>query len=271
MSVKVNVTIVEGPAEGTHIEFSQGSITLGRGRCDISLDDKKVSGKHCKLSLDKQNNLWLEDLNSTNGTYVGGRRIEAPEQLQNLDEFIVGLSRISVAIVESIGEKSISKTKNTRSISRPEPKVPDTIPPPHAVYQETGIHRIENLIEDEMAALSRWDSPPDHAKHSGEKTLSLIRVTLKRLRGPESLNEFICSKPVNTMGRKNVDVKLNDLDCSRLHSQIEIHGKKAVVKDMGSTNGTFLNGRRVTAEEIQTGDVIQIGQTFLEVHIEGRS
>lgn len=51
--------------------------TLGRApRADFIVDVALVSRLHCRFSLDDRNRLDVEDLGSTNGTWVNGRRVE---------------------------------------------------------------------------------------------------------------------------------------------------------------------------------------------------
>ena len=53
-----------------------GSLVIGRTEtCDIVIQDRNVSRRHCKLFLDSMGNLVLQDLNSHNGTYVDGERV----------------------------------------------------------------------------------------------------------------------------------------------------------------------------------------------------
>ena len=57
---------------------------------------------------------------------------------------------------------------------------------------------------------------------------------------------------------------LGDGSVSRRHALIRSDGRQVTVEDAGSTHGTYLAGRRVTAAVfIQRGDVIQVGQTLL--------
>lgn len=51
--------------------------TMGRAkRADFVVDAALVSRIHCRLSLDERQQLDVEDLSSTNGTWVNGRRVE---------------------------------------------------------------------------------------------------------------------------------------------------------------------------------------------------
>ena len=51
--------------------------TVGSRKADIIVDDKRVSGPHCKLTLDDEGHVRLEDLHSENGTYINGRKIDS--------------------------------------------------------------------------------------------------------------------------------------------------------------------------------------------------
>lgn len=66
------------------------------------------------------------------------------------------------------------------------------------------------------------------------------------------------------IGRSDeVEIVLLDPGVSRVHAVIEIKGGKAVVRDLGSTNGTFVNGRRVERETLRDGDELRVGNTRL--------
>jgi pSer/pThr/pTyr-binding forkhead associated (FHA) protein len=59
---------------------------------------------------------------------------------------------------------------------------------------------------------------------------------------------------------------LDDTYVSQIHARIFAKGDSYLVEDLGSTNGTYLNRRRVTAPaELQRGDRVKIGKTVLEL------
>lgn len=62
------------------------------------------------------------------------------------------------------------------------------------------------------------------------------------------------------------DVVLENLSISRHHVQIRYHEGQYVLFDMNSSNGTFLNGTRVTRRELMHGDKVSIGKYHLEWH-----
>lgn len=62
-------------------------------------------------------------------------------------------------------------------------------------------------------------------------------------------------------------IVINDGGASRNHARIIWNGKAAGLEDLQSTNGTLLNGRRVTVSPLEQGDVIEIGGTRLVFRI----
>ncbi len=60
---------------------------------------------------------------------------------------------------------------------------------------------------------------------------------------------------------RECDLSLTDGNASRRHAEIVREGITYVVVDLGSTNGTELNGRRITREQLSDGDRITIGST----------
>lgn len=59
------------------------------------------------------------------------------------------------------------------------------------------------------------------------------------------------------------EVVLLDPSVSRTHAVVEIRRGAAVVRDAGSTNGTFVNGRRIEREALRDGDELRLGNTRL--------
>jgi hypothetical protein len=72
---------------------------------------------------------------------------------------------------------------------------------------------------------------------------------------------------VSVLGRSDeADVLLNDPYASEFHMRLVAHENGMVLHDLGSTNGTYVNGRRVTAPTtLRRGDTIQVGKTVMEV------
>ena len=75
------------------------------------------------------------------------------------------------------------------------------------------------------------------------------------------------SGATTVIGRgSDADVVLDDAGVSRNHAQITLEGGGAVVRDLGSTNGTFVNGERANSARLTDGATITIGRTRIIFH-----
>jgi hypothetical protein len=74
-------------------------------------------------------------------------------------------------------------------------------------------------------------------------------------------------KDVKVFGRSaEADLVLDDPYASEFHMRLVAQDQGIMLHDLGSTNGTYVNGRRVTAPtQLRRGDTIQIGKTVMEV------
>ena len=84
------VTVVEGEnLRGKSFELTD-ELTIGRAqKCHLVLDDSYVSQSHARI-FSRDDQYLVEDLGSTNGTYVNRRKITAPTELHRGDQIKIG-------------------------------------------------------------------------------------------------------------------------------------------------------------------------------------
>ncbi len=86
-------------AEGREIELSDGEVTVGRSRTStVRLEHESVSRSHALLTFDRGEAV-VKDLASSNGTFVGGKRIARETRLVNGDRLQLGAAVIEVRIL----------------------------------------------------------------------------------------------------------------------------------------------------------------------------
>jgi Protein of unknown function (DUF3662)/FHA domain len=86
--------------------------------------------------------------------------------------------------------------------------------------------------------------------------------------GPGTRHELTTGR--NVIGRgTEADIRLPDTGVSRKHVDVVLDGGTATVEDLGSTNGTLVNGRRVSRQALADGDVIRIGHSVLVYRQDG--
>jgi hypothetical protein len=75
------------------------------------------------------------------------------------------------------------------------------------------------------------------------------------------------TKPVTVLGRAlDADVVLDDPGVSRRHAEVHLIDGRARVIDLGSTNGTFVDGERVHAQDLTDGSTITVGRSRMTFH-----
>jgi pSer/pThr/pTyr-binding forkhead associated (FHA) protein len=83
--------------------------------------------------------------------------------------------------------------------------------------------------------------------------------------------EFPIDRERLILGRgPGVDIAFDDPDMSRQHARIDCEEGAPGIRDLGSTNGTFVNGAAVQAAELKNGDRIQLGDRTFQFVVEER-
>ncbi len=87
--------------------------------------------------------------------------------------------------------------------------------------------------------------------------------------GPLAGQRFDLGEDEIVLGRENATITLNDEETSRRHATIRIVGGGAIIEDLGSTNGTYVDGRRIDGATQLTGtETIRLGQSTFQLEIE---
>jgi pSer/pThr/pTyr-binding forkhead associated (FHA) protein len=80
-------------------------------------------------------------------------------------------------------------------------------------------------------------------------------------RGPNAGSRFLIDRPVTSMGRHHrSNIFLDDVTVSRRHAELHWINDQVRVNDLGSLNGTYLNGEAVESAVLTHGDELQCGK-----------
>lgn len=131
------LTMRSGPTPGKTFPIEQEELLLGRDLAnDIAISDPEVSRRHARFFM-QNDNVNVEDLGSTNGTFLNGERISSPQQLRPGD--VITLGESIVLVFEKAGydpDATVVATRREPVVQRaPEPQAYQP-PPDQAAYQQ---------------------------------------------------------------------------------------------------------------------------------------
>jgi hypothetical protein len=102
---------------------------------------------------------------------------------------------------------------------------------------------------------------PPHGGHGGQRNVRLV--------GGDG-RTYPLQMGSTVIGRGDqANLRLPDVGISRRHARLDFDGNQVVLTDLGSTNGTMVNGQRVSAVALNPGDMIQLGTTTLTFRVDG--
>lgn len=196
------------------ITFDAPRVVLGRGDgADVRLPDPSVSHRHASLRQ-RGSDYLIVDEGSTNGTYVGGVRLAPQSPRIVRDGDVVRVGRIELQIRVEHGAPITQGPLATRELAL------GLVSAALAAQGEALVVRVRTV--------TRGGTDQDHAAE---------------LELPELGREYV-------LGRgRGCDLVLPDADCSRRHLGITRRGDGLFVRDLGSKNGSRLDGRELTPEQ----------------------
>ncbi len=221
------------------------AVSVGRDpSCDISFTADKimVSRKHAIIRLDG-GKFILEDNGSFNGTFVNDQRIAAAVPLYHDDGIQFGIggpvlrfnspSRVAPEGLNLAGQRSVAISNLAGQFDLPDAAKPKTM-------------------------VFRVDKTPQSMKTGGDTSAQLL------------MSLTFGDKKELSIGRTEAnDITLDGLQISGRHARLLRSGKDIVVDDLGSTNGVFVNGIRVSRQSISVSDKVQIGSFELRIDSAG--
>jgi pSer/pThr/pTyr-binding forkhead associated (FHA) protein len=102
----ISLSIRDGDADPKLRHFYMAEITIGRNSaCECQVSKDSVSSRHARLSY-HHGQWWLEDLDSTNGTYINGEKLTVPTVVISGDDVRCGETHLGIIITADKNESS---------------------------------------------------------------------------------------------------------------------------------------------------------------------
>ncbi|MFH1223513.1 MAG: FHA domain-containing protein [Pseudomonadota bacterium] len=271
-----NVDSIFELEEGVKYEFRRASpdgipTNIERKRA-IFLMDTEVSKLHANIMI-VSGELVVQDLGSTNGVYVNGKRV-AKSLLVNNDRLKIGVTVFLVTVITDsvldsrtfIGRAPSEYSKQTHEFKKLA-KIMDEkivfepnlrVELPYQSGTNAGNMYLELL---DLAYKNKMTEEMNSPQTTGLLNGYLIEV--KIINGENQGDILHFYKKSIVVGRTR-DVWLKDSSVSREHAEITVAGSKLFrIKDLGSQNGTFINDQKVQMATFRENDIIRLGDTML--------
>ena len=232
-----------GPHTGRILNVSKDMFAIGRDEtCQIRIGHHNISRRHCELKF-VNGVLVVEDLGSSNGTYLNGVRITEPERVRSGDQLQIGGLKLEVDMLVENFDHVLDRQRLT----------------PEIAASSTHIYSPE-----EMVNLSRPRSataPPPEQKTEGFYRLQMLS-------GEHQGKILRVSKAEFLIGREEVcDLRPACDQVSRQHCKILMQGGKLLICDLGTPNGTRVNQKTILSTQmLKLGDRVHIGSFSFAVH-----
>jgi pSer/pThr/pTyr-binding forkhead associated (FHA) protein len=98
-----------------------------------------------------------------------------------------------------------------------------------------------------------------------------MNVVMVMFKGSDERRSFAISRDVTLIGRReDCDFRIPLGDISRKHCRLVVEGDVLRVQDLGSSNGTFVNGKRVQDAVLSAGDTLQVGPITFVLRLNGQ-
>jgi len=121
-------------------------------------------------------------------------------------------------------------------------------PPSTARFQREG------LVAEAMAR---------DVEESAMKMPASRRFSIAVIQGNNAGEIFQIPKPRVVLGRSDADIIVQDIEASRQHARVDIMGDRVILRDLASTNGTFVNEQKISVTTLENQSEFRIGTTIL--------
>jgi pSer/pThr/pTyr-binding forkhead associated (FHA) protein len=233
--------------DGREYTVGEGSITFGReAGADVVVAGHDVSRQHAEIRSDPEGYLLIDT--SVNGTYVNGERMGKTRRLSRAD--VIRIGNDEFRFYSDSPPASPKSAPKMQTVEIP-PNVPPSVPPAGASQRLS-----ETMHGIPVAELQRQNTPPSP---SAAPLASLLFRS-----GDMKGRRLPIKVPVVNIGRGDYnDVVIADPSVSTMHAKLQRREAIWILTDLGSTNGTFVEGEPLKGElALGPGTTIRFGDVL---------
>jgi pSer/pThr/pTyr-binding forkhead associated (FHA) protein len=242
-------------ASGQELELAMGEVSVGRAQdSGLRVTEGNPSRHHARLTVTPEG-VYVEDLRSTNGTYVNGTRIEQKTRLAAKDKirFDVEEYLLRVEVPPPPPDADVTKMRPP-TVAEPNKAEPNWIRGNDVTDGRTVFKTAEELKrEHEQLALARKNE-----QATGPVLVPRLRI-YDRGAQPRIVELPAVEGEWSVGSDEGREIRIEREGVSGLHAKIVKSGKVWKVVDQVAANGTFVNGERVNVRYLHSGDRIDFG------------
>jgi pSer/pThr/pTyr-binding forkhead associated (FHA) protein len=270
-----------GPLEGKSFKFSDGDI-IGRGAdMPISIPDVKISTKHAQISRDQQGEFVINDLGSTNGLRLKGKKV-AQVTLQPGVELLLGNTLLECVMEsDTIPKDSVSTKAKSQSVPvETQNSKTKEVQFTKFTAQSTS-SKASPALSDDMATApiavelvpQTWNEYLADFTRQKSKNLKTTHVELKPfapplvltfIRGPQIGTEWTFGYGPRNISPDSFDYRVLNTTGPEPVFQLTPKGQLALIQT-GMSDIVKLNGKPLSSDVLNEGDIIIAGEAHLRV------
>ena len=267
------VRVLAGRNEGKDYIISKPLTVIGRDeRADVPVfGDPSLAPQHAAIRMENHRHVLLDGGTSL-GSVVNGQRVQQQLLLKDGDMIQLGQVRLlfrEKATASRIGRPVVDDPKLSQT---PAVSMPAHLCPFCGTQKDAAgncMCSVPGGAQNAPAPIPQpapFYAPPSDAgvPYGGGVGVAVGTGTrLTALEGPYAGSTFPLQPQTTSVGRDAArDIALtNDTTVSRTHAHVTTEGGHHVLYDDGSSNGTFVNGVRITVQTLAPGDMIQFGSS----------
>ena len=142
--------IIEGPSAGRQFQITQ-PVVIGRDNsADLVIEDTQASRRHARIEPTAHGAI-IEDLNSTNGTFINDNELHGRAELGPRDELVVGVTVLQVRTPQEV-QRQPSAVRAVPSFAMPEtrPTFTDAVTGDQTPSRDSGVPELERLRDSRV-------------------------------------------------------------------------------------------------------------------------
>jgi len=236
-----------------------GEVSIGRDDGNtIRLNERNISRQHARMLKDGTA-IAVEDLESYNGVWINGQRVQGKHEIHDGDLIRIGDFQLELrGDIPNRREETTQRTVMSEiEVTQPQIRMNTADGAPTQPEKE------ETRIEP--TAIIRMDHVADveACRRKGAASIAGAKAKLVCVSTQYAGTEYEINKTEVVIGRTDEnDIAIDHRSVSRQHAKIVFDGTNYKVIDMKSANGTLVNGEEYAQADLKAGDQLELGHVL---------